>query len=161
MKVSFIANVICVDVNAILPIMIPLDVHHQSNILARGWFQPSLTNAAFMHSILCSAALHLCILGQGSFEEVLEHKMQAVTAVNANFLDASLGIGDANIAAVFTLLCVEESLLLPIFEQYIEQHHGTPSQRLIHLNGLCRMLQLRGGLGQIYTSRCLQALITW
>jgi len=114
-----------------------------------------------MQSILCSAAVHSYVLGSGSYEEILQHKIQAVAAVNANFADPVLSIGDANIAAVFTLLCIEESLLLPLFEEHTQKHDEGPKQRRWHLNGLCRMLQLRGGLRELESNPCLQALISW
>jgi len=63
---------------------------------------------------------------------------------------------------VFNLLSVEESLLLPVFQgQLGEDGEEEPNQRMIHLNGLKRMVELRGGLGAIKSNRCLQAFILW
>lgn len=89
------------------------------------------------------------------------HKTQAIAAVNSAISDPdpNLAISDANIGAVFNLLCVEESLLLPFLAQ--EEGQEMLNQREIHLNGLRRMVQLRGGLNSIRSNRILQAFILW
>jgi hypothetical protein len=114
-----------------------------------------------MHSLLCAAALHLYIVGKGSSFSIVYHKAQAVAAINAALSDPELGISDANIAAVFNLLCVEESLLMPFFHDESWGEAEGPNQRMIHLNGLRRMVELRGGLRAIRTHRVLQAFILW
>jgi hypothetical protein len=126
------------------------------------WFGTAIGNAGFMHSLLCTAALHLYIVGRGSIESILYHRGQAIASVNAAISnpDGKVGISDANIGAVFNLLTVEESLLLPIFEQE-QLNEDQPNQRAIHLNGLQRMVQLRGGLMAMSSNRVLQAFMLW
>jgi hypothetical protein len=144
------------------PGTIAVDIRHKSDLMRSDWFGTAMNNSGFMHSLLCTAALHLFIVGRGSIETILYHKAQAIAAINSAISDpdATLGISDANIGAVFNLLCVEESLLLPFFQQdgSGEEH---PNQREIHLNGLRRMVQLRGGLKAINSNRILQAFILW
>jgi hypothetical protein len=125
------------------------------------WFGTALNNAGFMHSLLCTAALHMYVVGRCPIATVFYHKTKAIEAINAAISDPdlSLGISDANIGAVFNLLCVEESLLNPFFKQ--EAGEGQLNQREIHLNGLRRMLQMRGGLKAINSNRILQAFILW
>lgn len=144
------------------PGTIAVDIRHKSNLIRTDWFGTALNSRAFMHSLLCAAALHLYIVGKGSYFSIVYHKAQAVTAINAALSDPELGISDANIGAVFNLLSVEESLLLPIFQEQLgEDGEEEPNQRMIHLNGLKRMVELRGGLGAIKSNRCLQAFILW
>lgn len=71
-----------------------------------------------------------------------------------------MAISDANIGAVFNLLTVEESLPHTVVDEE-RPDDGQPSQRAIHLNGLQKMIQLRGGLGAISSNRILQAFILW
>jgi hypothetical protein len=126
------------------------------------WFGTAMSNAGFMHSLLCTAALHLYIVGRGSIESILYHRAQAIVAINAaiSHPNATIGISDANIGAVFNLLTVEEGLLLPIFEQE-RIDEDQPNQRAIHMEGLRRMVQLRGGLMAMNSNRVLQAFMLW
>lgn len=144
------------------PGIIAVDVRHRSTLMKSDWFGTAISNPGFMHSLLCTAALHLYIVGRGSIDTILYHRAQAITAVNSAISapDADIGISDANIGAVFNLLTVEEGLLLPFFEhEKLGDEH--PDQRAIHLSGLRRMVQLRGGLMAINSNRILQAFILW
>jgi hypothetical protein len=144
------------------PGVIAVDFRHRSTLMRSEWFGTALSNAGFMHSLLCTAALHLYIVGRGSIETILYHRAQAIASVNAaiSHPDASVGISDANIGAVFNLLTVEEGLLLPIFEQ-ARLDEDQVNQRVIHMNGLRKMVQLRGGLMAINSNRVLQAFMLW
>lgn len=144
------------------PGVIAVDFRHRSTLMRSEWFGTALSNAGFMHSLLCTVALHLYIVGRGSIETILYHRAQAIASVNAaiSHPDASVGISDANIGAVFNLLTVEEGLLLPIFEQ-ARIDEDQVNQRVIHMNGLRKMVQLRGGLMAINSNRVLQAFMLW
>jgi hypothetical protein len=113
-------------------------------------------NPGFMHSLLATIALHAYVFGKGSIDAILYHRAQAITAVNAAILTPD-GISDANIGAVFNLLTIEESLLLPTFE--LDEDHMAQLQ--IHQHGLQRMVQMRGGLSAIKSNRILQAFMLW
>jgi hypothetical protein len=115
-----------------------------------------------MHSLLCTAALHLYMVGRGSIETILYHRAQAISAINAAISNphVNAGLSDANIGAVFNLLTVEESLQIPLFvQESLEEEQ--PNQRAIHENGLKRMVQLRGGLTAMSSNRILQAFMLW
>ena len=144
------------------PGTIAVDVRHKSDLMRSDWFGTAMSNPGFMHSLLCTAALHLYIVGRGSIDTIFYHKARAIAAINSAISnpDTNSGISDANIGAVFNLLCVEESLLLPFFQQEVAEENQ-PNQREIHLNGLRRMVQLRGGLKAIDSNRILQAFILW
>jgi hypothetical protein len=144
------------------PGIIAVDIRHRSTLMKSDWFGTAISNPGFMHSLLCTAALHSYIVGKGSLETILHHRAQAIAAVNAaiSHPDASIGISDANIGAVFNLLTVEEGLMSSFFDQE-RLDEDQPTQRAIHMNGLRRMLHLRGGLMEIKSNRILQAFILW
>ncbi|KAF2281315.1 uncharacterized protein EI97DRAFT_454521 [Westerdykella ornata] len=148
-------------VTEMAPSTIAVDIRRESKLMLRDWFGTALHNTGFMHSLLCTAALHLYIVGRCSMDIITYHKTQAIAAINSAISDPdpNLAISDANIGAVFNLLCVEESLLLPFLAQ--EAGQEMLNQREIHLNGLRRMVQLRGGLDSIGSNRILQAFILW
>ncbi|KAF2742593.1 hypothetical protein M011DRAFT_412324 [Sporormia fimetaria CBS 119925] len=143
------------------PSTIAVDLRHKCQLQRSEWFAMALQNVGFMHSLLCTAALHMYIVGRCPMDTVIYHKAQAIAAVNAaiSHSDPSIGISDATIGTVFCLLCVEEALLLP----FLMEGGGKEQldQREIHLNGLRRMLQLRGGLLELRSNRILQAFILW
>ncbi|KAF2235036.1 hypothetical protein EV356DRAFT_514665 [Viridothelium virens] len=140
---------------------IPVDVRRQSNVLKTQWFALAMTHRAFMHSLLATAAMHAYTVGKASYYDIIRHKSLAVQEINLNLSDPISRIDDGNIAAVFSLLCVEESMLLPFIAQDGESQDLASSQRLVHVNGLKRMIELRGGLAGLRVNQCLQALIIW
>ena len=144
------------------PGIIAVDIRHRSTLMRSDWFGTAISNPGFMHSLLCTAALHLYIFGRGSIDTILHHRALAIASINAAISnpDSTMGISDANIGAVFNLLTVEEGLLLPVFE-HAKLDQDQPNQRAIHLDGLRRMIQLRGGLMAINSNRILQAFILW
>lgn len=149
-------------VSKMAPGVIAVDVRHQSTLMKSDWFGTAISNPGFMHSLLCTAALHRYIVNRGSMDTILYHRAQAITAVNKAISnpDSNVGISDANIGAVFNLLTVEEALLLPFFQQEnLDEDH--PNQRAIHIDGLRQMVHLRGGLAAIKSNRILQAFILW
>lgn len=144
------------------PGIIAVDFRHKSDLMRLDWFGTAMSNPGFMHSLLCTAALHQYMGGRGSINTILYHRAQAIASINMAISnpDPNVAISDANIGAVFNLLSVEESLVLPVFAQE-PLEDDQPNQRQIHLNGLRRMIQLRGGLTAISSNRILQAFILW
>lgn len=145
--------------------MIPLDIRRQSQIGRDEFLAAAVRDearGAFAHTMLCSAALHQFAMGVGSLEDVLYHKAQSVSMINSNLSDARFRVHDNNIAAVFNLLNIEESLL-----GIVSAGGGWPGlafdpmQKTMHLNGLRAMLEARGGLAGLSSFRCLQAFILW
>ncbi|KAI9699158.1 MAG: hypothetical protein M1820_007237 [Bogoriella megaspora] len=138
---------------------IPVDVRHQSDVMRTQWLALALKHRAFMHSLLATAALHAYTLGKAAYYDIIHHKAQAVREINSNIRDPVASIDDGNIAAVFSLLCVEDSVLLPnMIQNSDEQAHAT-KQREVHFNGLLRMIELRGGIRALEPYSCLQSLI--
>jgi hypothetical protein len=149
-------------VHEMAPGVIAIDYKHQSNLMRLDWFGTAMNNMGFMYSLLSTAALHLYMSGRGSIETILHYRAKAIAAVNAAISDPdpNVGISDANIGAVFNLLAVEESLLSPIFErESLGQHER--AQPAIHMQGMRRMVELRGGLDAMGSNRALQAFMLW
>lgn len=115
-----------------------------------------------MHSLLGTIALHRHVLGRGPLDAVLYHRGEAIASVNNALADSNIatGISDANIGAVFNLLCIEETLGSPHFG-HLRPDGDNPHQREMHLQGLLQMLQMRGGLVAMESNRILQAFILW
>lgn len=143
------------------PQVIAVDIRHRSDLVKTAWFGTAIHHAGFMQSLLCTAALHLYTGGRCSLDTVFYHKAKAIEFINSAISspDPSLGISDANIGAVFNLLSVEEALLNPCIQKDARERQY--NQRQIHLDGLRKMLQMRGGLKAIRSNRILQAFILW
>jgi hypothetical protein len=144
------------------PHAIAVDIRNKSDLMRSHWFGTALSNPGFMHSLLGTVALHQWYSGRGSIKTIFHHRAQAIAAVNSAILnpDVNVGISDANIGAVFNLLTIEETLASPYFDKH-RPADEQPNQRGMHLDGLRKMVQLRGGLMAINSNRILQAFILW
>jgi hypothetical protein len=144
------------------PISIAVDIRHTSNLIRSEWFPTAMTNAGFMHSLLCTAALHLYYLGKSSLDTILYHQTQAIAAVNSaiSHPDPRVSTSDANIGTVFNLLCIDEGLISPYLSKK-ERMEDLLIKREVHLNGLRKMVRMRGGLMTMHSNRILQAFILW
>jgi hypothetical protein len=144
------------------PVAIAVDARNKHDLMRFHWFGAAIESSAFMHSLLCTIALHQYYVGRGSVDAIFYHKAEAIASVNSALLDKDLkvAVSDANIGAVFNLLCVEENLNSAIFDKK-KPDNEQPGQRAMHLNGMRRMIQMRGGLMEIKTNRVLQAFILW
>ncbi|KAF2096948.1 hypothetical protein NA57DRAFT_78537 [Rhizodiscina lignyota] len=129
--------------------------------ISQAWFAAAFASRAFMYSVLCAAATHLYALGQTSYWAILQYKSHAMTELNSTLADPVLGVTDGNIGAVFNLLCVDETFPLPNVEKNPSPPESEGSQRLVHLEGLKRMVQLRGGLTSLRTNPCLYSFLLW
>lgn len=153
------------------------------------WLAPSLFHSGFMHAMLCLTALHLALMsGRGSSSAtspgasrrplstataryltlVAEHRIRAIESIRDNLGagDQARALSDDNIAAVFNLLCVEENLFRPEFfdsdaadRPELRQLRPDHSQRVAHLNGIRRMIRLRGGVAGLGSARALQSFL--
>ncbi len=79
-------------------------------------------------------------------------------SVQKSLADPQKAVSDENIAAVFSLLCLEESLFLPQFSSRPELQPDL-AVLLSHTKGLAEMVRLRGGIHGLSSSRFLQHLI--
>lgn len=144
------------------PGIIGVDIRRKSTLMRSDWFGTALKDKAFMHSLLCTAALHMFVFGKGTVKSIIHHRAKAISAVNKtlSMQDPTVQFSDANIGAVFNLLTVEEGLRMPHFKDKLP-YDEQPNATTMHLNGLQEMLKLRGGLQAVATNRLLQAFILW
>jgi hypothetical protein len=147
------------------PGIIAVDVKNRSTLtlMNTDWVNTAICNAGFMHSFLCTTALHLYITGKGNSDDIFRHHDEAVSAISATLsnTDQLSHISDANIGAVFNLLTIAESIdSLPHFE-HLRKNQEQTNQRAVHQDGLRKMVRMRGGLNGIRSNRILQAFILW
>ncbi|KAF9735703.1 hypothetical protein PMIN01_05618 [Paraphaeosphaeria minitans] len=144
------------------PGIIAVDVRNTSHLMRSQWFGTAIGNPGFMHSLLSTIALHRHVFGRGPLNTVLYHRAHAIASVNSALAnpDMAAGISDANIGTVFNLLSVEETLASPYFG-HLRPDGDNLEQRAIHLCGLLKMVELRGGLMAMDSNRILQAFILW
>jgi len=153
-------------VSILSPRLLPVDIRQSSTVASSEWLAGALrddaSGGAFTYAILCSTALHRYLIGGGGREKILYYKGRAISEINSNLSDPERSISDNNIAAVFTLLTIEESMLAltaATSKSSEDEHDWTKMQKLIHLNGLRTMIRQRGGLAGLGTNRCLQTFI--
>lgn len=139
--------------------LVPIDVRKESNVIAAAWVTEAFVNRALMYSLLCATTLHLSNQGKTTLDEAELYKSMAVADINANLNTDARRTSDGNIWAVHMLLCVEEATCSTIRDPAITS--AATISRLIHHDGLTRMVQLRGGLAALASTPSLQALILW
>jgi hypothetical protein len=114
----------------------------------------SATSAPYTYALITSSAIQI----RSKFDDPLYYKARAISEVNSMLSDPTTMIDDNNIAAVFMLLCIEESQLVP-GSNAEKDADWTELQRTIHQNGLRTMIQQKGGLAALSSNRCLQIFI--
>lgn len=100
----------------------------------------------------------------------MHHRINAIAQIQSALSETgpkSRALSDENVATVFQMLCIEENLFLHAGDSLAADpawKHLQPdkNQREAHLNGLKRMLSLRGGLEGLGEMKGLQAfMIRW
>ena len=145
------------------PHMVPIDMHQSAHATSAQWIMNSVTSstsAPYTYALITSSALQMQALRSTSvkLDDPLYYKARAITEINSMLADPKTMIDDNNIAAVFMLLCIEESQLAPGSKSENDSD-WTEIQRSIHLHGLRTMIQQRGGLAALSSNRCLQIFI--
>ncbi|KAJ5584271.1 uncharacterized protein N7459_004071 [Penicillium hispanicum] len=107
------------------------------DILKSIWVNCILADEAYFHSTLAISASYVDFLGRKSVisPKTLHHISQAYALVNMK-LSGPSSVSDSAIAAVVSLT---------IYQQV----HHQPATGLVHLRGLYRMIQLRGGIARL------------
>ncbi|KAL6691744.1 hypothetical protein J3F84DRAFT_397515 [Trichoderma pleuroticola] len=135
--------------DAISSEMTPITGKIRVDQIHRDWLQPSFSHPAFIHAILSLTVLQLAAVQPQRRNHysglTLHHRGRAIIAVQHNLADLTVAISDENIAAVFNLLCVEESMFLPIFTA-TSLFKPDINQRQAHMRGLKETIRLRGGV---------------
>ena len=148
----------------IFPRIFPLCDLSQMINARKTWLMAAFANPASLHGILCLAALQMTgvsahLQPRESIALALRHRASAIKAVQKNLADPVKAISDENIAAVFSLLCLEENLFSTSFSSLIGIQQNT-AHLSAHAKGLKDMLRLRGGATGTSSSKLLQHLIT-
>ncbi|KAF4632435.1 hypothetical protein G7Y89_g5703 [Cudoniella acicularis] len=112
---------------------LPQDIHGAKFLTPQGWLPLAVTDAALFHCLLCGAALHRDVtIGKPESIARFKHLKEAVHLINTQLQDPGKQISDSTIVSVAHLAdygCMADN--------YAEWK--------IHINGLQRMVQLRGG----------------
>ena len=132
-----------------------LDSGRQSLEAHQYWKKMSLEHPGFMHGVLGIGAVKLALVQPRPepylFERFMHHRIQAMAAIRRNLADSQMALSDENLATVFNLVVIEETLA-------IERSRGLgnnpawtllgpdEAQREAHVVGWRRMLALRGGV---------------
>ncbi|KAK1957515.1 hypothetical protein LY78DRAFT_663549 [Colletotrichum sublineola] len=117
--------------------LFPPQFCYKFDILKSIWVNIMLVDKAYFHSTLAVSASYVDFFERKSITspKTLHHICQAYSLVNSK-LSGPQAISDSAIAAVVTLA---------IYQQIHQQY----STGLIHLKGLYRMIQLRGGITRL------------
>jgi hypothetical protein len=122
-----------------------------------------LTDLAWIYITLSHSAARLQHLeGSDTFESIFYHS-QSVSAVNSAL---SLGVvSDITIATVSCLANLEVCLLFRVDSHIVnaccQSLDGRTSSAIVHISGLQRMVQLKGGLGRLGLDGVLQRMVLW
>ncbi|KAF1974681.1 hypothetical protein BU23DRAFT_88907 [Bimuria novae-zelandiae CBS 107.79] len=140
--------------------LVPLDPHQTASRATTNWISRgimSATGAPFIYAIFTASSLYGLATGSGNPQDVLQHKISAISEINKQLNDSRTRVDDNNLAAVFMLLCIEEGAVSSLDSS--DDADWAPLQRKAHLDGLKTMIQRRGGLSALGSNQCLQTFI--
>ncbi|KAH8819441.1 hypothetical protein F5884DRAFT_760528 [Xylogone sp. PMI_703] len=107
------------------------------DVSANGWLPLALTDEALFHSILCGSALYSeVVLKTGDSLEKTKHMMETIRLLNKNLRDPRFKVTDGTIIAVAHL--AEYECIAGNFKNWD-----------VHIDGLYKMVELRGGFSTL------------
>ncbi|PBP23843.1 hypothetical protein BUE80_DR005256 [Diplocarpon rosae] len=114
------------------------------------WLPFMMTKRTIFYAALAfaGATFHSRLKGPMNAPTLLELRQKAIYSINRNLSDPELCKTDQMIAAVFCL-----SLL--------ESMHGEAASYQIHMAGLAKMVELRGGLDHIGLDGLIKRMVLW
>ncbi|KAE9377527.1 hypothetical protein N431DRAFT_478767 [Stipitochalara longipes BDJ] len=141
---------------------------------AQGWFLLAMTDAALFHSILCGSALYMDLLtGRQDSVERLTHMKESVHLLNTRLQVPDTALSDSTLFAVALLAEFEARMLFFFLPPSLHYRHiisfafwsavGNFANWELHMAGLHKMVQLRGGLSALeeqFQLKFLQADLT-
>lgn len=115
------------------------------------WFPMVISEQATLNVVILTAAFHyVSINGQQCKPEVLyKMKQDAITAINRGLQDPALATSDQLIGAVAKMAAYEAGFA------------GDEAQYHMHMKGLDKMVELRGGLGSLGLNGLLARMLLW
>ncbi|RYC66196.1 hypothetical protein CHU98_g47 [Xylaria longipes] len=101
------------------------------------WFQLTFYNKAYFHSTIAIASACAAFLTEDPYHSpiALYHLSQAYRLINQE-LSSNEELSDATIAVVAAI-------------NVYDRLYGDPQKAMVHLNGVTRMVALRGGIGEL------------
>lgn len=147
----------------ITPRLTPISGQTSPELIHQHWISPALRHRAFAHALLCLISLRRSLTDSTNTRHVarcLFHRVQSIVAIQENLNNPAEATSNENIAAVFNLACVEGNLLMPAFQvdNYAPLRFDN-AQIQVHLNGLRRMIGLRGGIANLGGIHGLQSFM--
>lgn len=113
------------------------------------WFNHAITDPALFHATMLHAAAHHMFLSRsGDLSEQWRLKRETIALVNQSLSDPIQSVSDVTIGAVVCLVL-------------FENQSGNVEASNIHMDGLQRMINLRGGLSTLGLSGVLKRKILW
>jgi hypothetical protein len=111
----------------------------------------AIRDPALLHSTICSAGGHLALL-EGTFgpenSEYLTHKTETIRIVNGRMTDLSQATTDETLGAIALL----------VTDQVVD---GDYREMAVHMQGLAKLVNLRGGLPALGMKGLLAGEIQW
>ncbi|KAL8711170.1 MAG: hypothetical protein Q9220_004315 [cf. Caloplaca sp. 1 TL-2023] len=128
-----------------------LDHPNMRGSLRSTWFPMVVTNRATLDVVVLTAASHFVSIHQTDCKVDVLYKLKqdAISSINQSLRDPELATSDQIIAAVAKLAAYEA-----IFAADKTQYH-------IHMKGLTKMVELRGGLGTLGLNGLLARMLLW
>ncbi|KAH7379836.1 hypothetical protein BKA64DRAFT_749989 [Cadophora sp. MPI-SDFR-AT-0126] len=133
-------------------------MHHYNTVLVNTlipvnpkneWFNYAITDPALFHATMMHAAMHQRVVSGGLDQrEQVQLKTNAIMMVNQRLGDPVLSKSDVTIGAVVCLVL-------------LENQEGNLALSNIHMNGLQKMVALRGGIDNLGLAGVLRRKILW
>ncbi|KAJ8126663.1 hypothetical protein O1611_g6976 [Lasiodiplodia mahajangana] len=121
----------------VLDVISPAEFCQHTRVTEWMWFQLVFSNEAYFHcNIAMALACAAFITGDESHSPVaLYHMSQAYRSINQQ-LSSDEALSDTTIAVVASI-------------NVYDRLYGDPQKALVHLNGVTRMIELRGGIREL------------
>ncbi|KAL8790887.1 MAG: hypothetical protein Q9195_006159 [Heterodermia aff. obscurata] len=114
------------------------------------WLSVAISDAAMLHATLCLVALHKDQMhGVPPTNPYFWHRGEAMRLILKNLADPAHAICDATLAAVAILSASDNSTHLPSITQ------------TSHIQGLIKLVKLRGGIDGMTINRHIQRVVAW
>ncbi|KAI5458810.1 hypothetical protein BGZ63DRAFT_52493 [Mariannaea sp. PMI_226] len=149
----------------------PLDLNTESNPFIVSWWPSALGDPALFHVSLQTASLDEELRAQKGFPISEMLMMDSVSLVRRNIEDSSSAIRDETMNSVVTLAAIEVNTILHAHvrhrlstanSSYTQHGKGNLQATRMHINGVIRMVNMRGGIGEVKRTSPLTArMVSW
>jgi len=137
------------DISIILNRPKPPHQEKQQDLAPPRWLSLAMTDAALFHSLLCGSALYMDTLaGRKESLETSKHMKEAVCLLSKRLQEPESGLSESTLVAVAHLADFEVSNGLDSEGTVVDKVQcmaGNFKNWNLHMDGLQKMVQLRGG----------------